>query len=431
MPTGSALFGTARLLPCAAVYSDALLTMSPVWGLSVAGARAAGVDIPTYGIESPCPWLIARYRVTLGGVSDHCTVSADGPVGVRDGAVQDSVWLFQKNQSMLRGDTTYLHFDVVCDDPGPVGDLRVVLPDALVGVDPLPAVLLDGSLEGGFSAGDTLTLTDLVAGTKEVSLQGIPGYCASDPVLVDVVANAVVSVKPAAVCAIPDPPPGSVQYVSTLSGEGDDANGFSVLLDGGAAAALYPGKTALVEGIQPSTPVVLNVWDIAGNCQPLATNPRVVTLNAQADPLTLDFPVRCSAAKPDTLVGTVDAQTFPTLNVTFRATDGRTLAVRGPKAAELAALTGTSARIWGGASATDIDVHGYDLRSKLGDDRWMGIVIHRPGEGTWLFGDEAIELINPPAGLIATSGSLVWVMGVETQGGVQPTLFGVIRGGGS
>jgi hypothetical protein len=352
-------------------------------------------------------------------------------VGVRDGAVQDSVWLFQKNQSMLRGDTTYLHFDVVCDDPGPVGDLRVILPSALAGADPGPSVQVDGMLEGGFAEGDTLFLTDMAPGIREVSLTGVPANCVTDPVSVEVVAGGIAVAEPPAACAIPDLPPGSVEFLSLASGDGDDGNGFSILLDGAAAASLHPGGSGVVSGVAPATPVVLHVWDIAGNCQPLATNPRVVTLDAQASPISIEFPVHCTEAVPDTLVGTVDAQTWPTSSVTFRGTDGRTLAVKGPKAAELAALTGTSARIWGTASATDIDVHGYDLRSKLGDDRWMGIVLHRPGDGTWLFGDEAIQIINPPSSLIQASGSLVWVMGVETQGGIQPTLFGVIRGGGS
>ena len=40
----------------------------------------------------------------------------------------------------------------------------------------------------------------------------------------------------------------------------------------------------------------------------------------------------------------------------------------------VARLTGTPVRVWGRASATGIDVHGYDLRSQLGADRWLGIV---------------------------------------------------------
>lgn len=430
-PTGSAVFGVDNLRPCIGVYSDAFLTGNPVWGLSVAGARAAGLNIPSYGVTSPCPWLIARYQVTLGGVSDHCTVSADGPMGVRAGAQQDSVWLLQKNRSLERGDTTYLHFTVDCNDPGPLGDLRVVLPSALADADPPPTVLLDGVPEGGFAESDTLVITDLSPGTREVSLAGLPSNCVSSAASVEVVADAVVTVEPTAACAIPDLVPGSVQFLSLTTGGGDDGNGFTILLDGVAAASLYPGGQAVVEGLAPETPAVLNVWDIAGNCQPQAPNPRVVTLDATATPVTVEFPVRCTDTVADTLMGTVDAQTWPILSVTFRGTDGRTLAVKGPKAAELAALTGTSARIWGTASATDIDVHGYDLRSKLGDDRWMGIVIHRPGDGTWLFGDEAIRLVDPPPALIQASESLIWVMGVETSEGIQPTLFGIIREAGS
>jgi len=76
---------------------------------------------------------------------------------------------------------------------------------------------------------------------------------------------------------------------------------------------------------------------IIGRCQPLAPNPRLVTLDGAATPESVDFPVRCVDAVPDTLVGTVDASGWPTPTVTVRGEDGRTLTAGGPLAAELAA----------------------------------------------------------------------------------------------
>jgi hypothetical protein len=426
---GSTLFGPAVLTPCIGVYSDAVLVGNPVWGLSVAGARAAGVGIPTYGITSPCPWLIARYEVTLAGVSENCTV-----IG---GAVKDSVWLQQRRtairsggivQPPSRGDTTYVHFDVECGPVGAQGSLEVVLPPGVRGRDEAPYVLLDGSPRGTFTESDTLLLTGLAPGSYEVTIQGLSQYCTSDAAPASVLAGQVTSLSPGAVCAVPDPDPGTVTITAAPTGEGTDGNGYRIARDGVTAAHLPVDGFGIVSGLEASTPTVIAVTDIAGNCQAQGLNPRVVTLDGARSPVAFPFPVLCLAEKPDTLVGTVDAQGWPAPTVTVRATDGTTLVVNGPKTGELVRLTGTSVRVWGQASATGINVHGYDLRSTLGDDRWLGIVLDR-ADGTWLFGDEAVRLINPPAGLVGASGSFVWIMGAEVDGGVQPTLYGVIRGG--
>jgi hypothetical protein len=112
--------------------------------------------------------------------------------------------------------------------------------------------------------------------------------------------------------------------------------------------------------------------------------------------------------------------------VTLRTEDGGSLTVNGPLGAELARLAGTSVRAWGITSATGINVYGYDLKSSLGDDRWSGIVLERSGV-TWLLGEDAVRLVNPPPTLSALQGAYVWVTGAEALDGVQPTLFGVIR----
>jgi hypothetical protein len=60
----------------------------------------------------------------------------------------------------------------------------------------------------------------------------------------------------------------------------------------------------------------------------------------------------------------------------------------------------------------------------------MGIVLLRD-DGLWLYGEGAWRLVDPPPGLADASGDLVWVAGREVEDGLQPTLYGVIREGGS
>jgi hypothetical protein len=289
-------------------------------------------------------------------------------------------------------------------------------------------MLLDGVNAGSFTQSDTVTLSALDAATYEVQLMGLAEHCTSAPASVDVTAAGVATLTPLVTCVVPPPQPGSVTYAATLAGTGTDATGYEIAMDGVRSAYLPVDGSGVVNGIGPSAPTVFMVTDIAGNCQPSAPNPRLITLDGAQTPVQVPFPVECFASQPDTLEGTLDASSFPTTTVTLRTADGTTLMVSGPFVGELARLTGTPVRVWGRTSATGVSVHGYDLRYSLGDDRWLGIVLDRP-DGTWLFGEEAIKLVNPPSGLIAASGSLVWVMGSEEAGGVRPTLYGIIRGG--
>ncbi|HEU5211100.1 MAG TPA: hypothetical protein VFU06_17010, partial [Longimicrobiales bacterium] len=172
----------------------------------------------------------------------------------------------------------------------------------------------------------------------------------------------------------------------------------------------------------------LHVTDIAGNCQAQGPNPRLITLDAARTPVSLPFDVVCSAARADTLTGVINATAWPASAATLRTANGTTLSVNGPKTAELARLTGIPVRVWGRASATGINVHGYDLPSQVGADRRLGIVLQR-ADGLWLLGAEAIRLVNPPPGLAAESGKLIWVLAQEVAGGMQVSVYGVIREG--
>lgn len=416
---GAASFGeVGGFLPCIAIYSDAFFVGNPVWGLSLAGARSLGLNIPTYGATSACRWLIGRYRVSVTDVAANCVV-----VG---GAVRDSVWLQQRRfTEPVRDDRKQLHFDVECGVAGAQGGLEVVIPSHGRDRDAPPSLLVNGAVAGVFDT-DTVRVNGLAPGNYDVALSGLPALCVSDPQTATVVGGAVTPVAPFVVCAEFEAGPGSVTYAASLAGDDADANGYSVLRDGAPAAHLPVDGEGEVTGVPASVPTVFMVADIAGNCQAEAMNPRVITLDAARTPVDVPFPVTCFAEKPDTLVGTLDASGWPATAVTLRAADGATRGVSGPKTAELARLTGSPVRVWGRASATGISVHGYDLRSQLGDDRWLGVVMERP-DGVWLFGEEAIRLVDPPAALVAESGRLVWVMGVESGGGVQPTLYGVIR----
>lgn len=420
-PNGTAAFGPpSGFLPCIAAYSDAFIVGNPVWGLSIAGARSLGLNIPTWGVTSACRWLIARYRVVLSDVAANCTVA--------DGAVRDSVWLQQRRfTNPKRDDVRHLTFEIECGPPALQGGMAVVLDSRYHGPDIMPSLLVDGVTAAVFET-DTVRLNGLAPGDYQLALRGLRHFCASDPQTATVLADEVVLVTPFVVCAEFEAGPGTVTYSATTTGDGDDLNGYRVTRDGAAAAHLPVNGAAEITGLAASQPAVMQVTDIAGNCQAQGPNPLVITLDESGTPVSVPFAVICSAAGADTLIGEIDATAWPASTATLVTSDGRTLAVNGPKTSELTRLTGTPVRVWGRVSATGINVHGYDLRSQVGEDRWLGIVLQR-SDGLWLFGEEAVRLVNPPPGLAELSGNLIWITGQEVEGGVQATLYGVIRGG--
>ena len=77
-------------------------------------------------------------------------------------------------------------------------------------------------------------------------------------------------------------------------------------------------------------------------------------------------------------------------------------------------------------TGTSLDVNGYALEPSLLDPRWMGVIVVR-GADTWLFGDEAIKVLDASAALKAAAGSLVWIGGPRTGNDVTAKIHGIIR----
>jgi hypothetical protein len=417
-PNGTKVAGLPEWQPCPVGYSDAaVFAAGPAIGALVEGLEVRRGGIPTYAYVAPCYFAVAPYQIELTDVAENCSVT--------DGAVRDSVWLQQSRNEPPRTDTTFVEFHVTCVAAGTPGDVRLSLVGA-VGLDPRPVATMDGGSRWALPT-DTLTLTGLTPGARVLQVTDLPSNCVSAPVDVTVTPGGTTDASAFVACSVPDvPPEGKVTYVSSVSGTGEDMDGYYVLVDGQPSAALASTDTSIVAELPGDTPTVMMVAGIAGNCRAESANPRVVTLNAVRDSVWVPFPVSCTAAAPDTVDAMVDATGWPSTTVTLRTEDGGSLTVNGPLAAELARLAGTSVRAWGITSATGINAYGYDLKSSLGDDRWTGIVLVRGGV-TWLFGEDAIRLVSPPATLSTLEGAYVWVTGAEVLDGVQPTLFGVIR----
>lgn len=420
---GSVIFGQGvSALPCNALYSDyAVAVAGGITAYAVVnGLRALGVGIPNYALTTPCPFLIAPYRVELAGVAENCTVTG--------GAVRDDVWLQQRDLLSGRSNTKELHFDVVCTSAADLGALRVVMDPDAAGDGERPHVLLDGVDQGPVPPNDTLVVPGLRAGPgREVGFDLVSDFCTTQPVTVEVIAGDTVTAAPAVSCVVPPPSPtDAVHFEASVVGATPDADGYELRVDGLSVAAMAVDRRTSVEGVPAGERRAYLVGGIDPRCVPLEANPRAIALDASGNAVTVPFPVRCYDQPVDTLTGTVEGTGGSAARL--RLSDGTDRLVNGPRTSELARMTGSTVRAWGSASATGFRVHGYELRRVAGDERWMGILLDRP-DGTWLMGTEVWRVVNPPDALRASHGSLVWIKGSEVGGEIETTLFGVIREG--
>jgi len=410
--------------PCLVLYTDLVMpVVNPLFGSSIPGAEANGEGTPSYAITFPCDLLIAKYLVKLTDVSENCTVT---------GGAQKEVWLQSRDFLLQRQDTAYVDFDVVCNGTSPLGSLTITT-QAPAGPNDAKDynVSLDGVDMGTIGNTTTRTLTALVAGTRTLTLTGGPSNCVTvDPVQVVIPSGgtATITIHPPCVIAAADPAPGTLTVVATTTGAGTDADGFQVIVDGVRRAAVSASGSAVVTNFPASTPSVLTLASIAGNCRPAGVLPLTFALDASRTPISLPIAMTCVSTPIDTVLGTVEPGATPG-SLALRLESGQVFAVTGPAKAELTQLAGMPMTAWGTKSGTSLEVFGWEVVPSVVDPRWTGIVTARAGGHLWLFGAEAIELVNAPASLASSVGAYVWVGGARDgdTGPVKPTVFGVIR----
>ncbi|MDH5590652.1 MAG: hypothetical protein OEZ37_11450, partial [Gemmatimonadota bacterium] len=358
-------------------------------------------------------------NVELTDVAENCVVEG--------GVLRNDVWLLQVNHSLNRQDNLQrVEFTVDCSSSVPLGAVDLTVTTNGPPPDLPYRSTVDGVAGIPIGPNETLHVDGLAAGARVFGVTDVPVACTATTTSVTVAAGTTVAASVVVDCPVPVPGPGTVTVNAVTGGTGSDPDGFEVRVDGISRAPLRPTGTASVEGIPASVPTVIQVGGIAPHCRANTPNPSVVTLDASATPVTLDFTAECTTAAIDSVTGIVESTGWPNPDVSIRADDGTSVALRGGVLGEIAQLTGTTVRVWGVLSGLTLDVYHYGFRPSLTDPRWVGIVVVRP-DGVWLMGDDAVLLVDPPPGLVSRVGALVWVTGTEIGGGIHPDIFGVLR----
>jgi hypothetical protein len=157
-------------------------------------------------------------------------------------------------------------------------------------------LLLDGVEAQPIATSATLTLAGVAPGPHTVALGGVADGChadGDDPRSVAVVAGQTVLVAIGVTCTPPSPGAGRVTVTTATSGADQDADGYSVTLDGGTARPVTDAAGVTFEGLEPGSHAVL-LGGVASNCAVQGQNPRSVAVTAGQTAAT-GFVVRCTA----------------------------------------------------------------------------------------------------------------------------------------
>ena len=204
-----------------------------------------------------------EHTLALEDVAPNCTVTTANPL----------------TTDVVAGETTDVGFAVEC--AATTGSLEV---SAATTGDELDqngyTVSVDGGAEQSIGVNGTTTFADLPAGAHEVELGDVAINCAvagENPRTVDVIPGATVSATFDVSCSATV---GSIQVSVSTTGDAIDDDGYSVVLDGGAATQLVePDDTIVFGGLAPGEHT-LDLQNVAGNCTVTSPNPATAEVTA-------------------------------------------------------------------------------------------------------------------------------------------------------
>ncbi|HEY8197686.1 MAG TPA: hypothetical protein VIG04_11940 [Gemmatimonadales bacterium] len=223
-----------------------------------------------------------QHTVELSGIAGNCVVGGSNPQTV----------------SVVSGETVTSAFEITCSSEGA---LQIVITTSAAGGEMDPdgyALSLDGQAAQPIGANATLTLEGIAPGPHTVALSGIAvncGVAGQNPQSVSVLSGSTTSLSFEITCS---PGTGSVQVVTTTTGEGTDPDGFALLLDGTDRGAIGVSATSSLTEITAG-PHSIGLTGLAGNCQISGPNPRAVSVTAGGT-AQVSFAVSCAAPAPTT-----------------------------------------------------------------------------------------------------------------------------------
>ncbi len=234
------------------------------------------------------------HTILLEGVAANCSVTGDNP----------------RTVTVTAGSATPVPFHIVCN--ATTGGVRVAL--STTGSSPDPdgyTLTVDGSERQPIGSSAEVTLDLIPPGAHTVGLGGLAGNCevqGTNPRSVTITAGSVAVVAFSVRCIDPPPLAGTIRINTSTTGPDQDADGYTVAVDGGDDQPIGVTETATLASIAAGDHLV-QLSGITANCSLSGTNPRAVTLPNQGV-VDVTFDVIC-VERPPTL-GALQVRTATT-----------------------------------------------------------------------------------------------------------------------
>ncbi|HYL56915.1 MAG TPA: hypothetical protein VEU73_15190 [Gemmatimonadales bacterium] len=220
------------------------------------------------------------HAVGLSGVAANCTVSGANP----------------RTVTVPAGGTTSTTFAVTCAATTTTGNLTVTTSTTGSNLDPDGyTATVDGAASQPITDNGTVTFSGLAAGSHTVALSGIAGNCSvsgSNPQTVTVPSGGTASASFAISCAATSSN-GSLTVTTSTTGSNLDPDGYTVVVDNGAASQPIPDNGS-VTFTGPAGDHTVGLSGVAANCTVSGANPRTITVPAGGTTSTT-FAVTCAA----------------------------------------------------------------------------------------------------------------------------------------
>ena len=253
-----------------------------------------GQDAGTVGVAATvqrADLTAGDHTVQLAGLAANCAVTGENP----------------RTVSVTAGQSMKVAFAVTCGSTS--GGLQVSA--STTGPSPDAdgySITVDGTAGGTVAASATVSLSGVTAGPHEIGLSGVAGNCTvsgTNPQTITVAAGASTTVAFAVTCTAASANAGTLRITTATTGSDMDANGYRMVVDGGAAQPIGVNAVTTVANVAAANHSV-RLTGLAANCTVQGANPRSVNLTAGAT-ADVSFAVSCSAT-----TGSVEIHTATT-----------------------------------------------------------------------------------------------------------------------
>lgn len=216
------------------------------------------------------------YEVELTGLADNCTVAGENP----------------RTVSVTDGDITTTTFAVTCAaSTGTVAATTTTTGDNIDADGYLVSV--NGGTPEAIGVNATLDLTDVAAGDATVELSDIAPNCdvtGENPMTVTVVGGASTPAAFVVTCALNT---GSAEVTTTTTGTNQDADGYTLTVDGGTPIDIEAVNGTIMVRNLPAGDHLFSLGGVAANCTVTGGTDQTITVVDQQT-AAVDYAVTCT-----------------------------------------------------------------------------------------------------------------------------------------